>query len=338
MSLTAFVREAIDCYIGDPNTAWLHIQSATDQIALEKGVHALAEDSQAEKISRAKTADALKSRFLEKGSPARKESSVSLATDRQPTRAPNNPQDMYKRASERLARVVYQHNLATLTWYINQNRSAWLEGFPDTSQEVAERDVEEQFDKETISECERFSDWNQIERSYEIAKRSEPYIETYLLRKYLDWLDISVGKLEADEPISCGNLLPDHIKDYLFVASWCNAYGLDAACAVMCGAISEQAIRAKYEKRCAELAERGIPIERIGHRATFGTVIELASRTDKDLPVLSETAARKAREVDKLRSQAAHGDPSFFERAEDVRKSPLALTTELLETLFSFES
>jgi hypothetical protein len=145
----------------------------------------------------------------------------------------------------------------------------------------------------------------------------------------LDWLDVSSGKIEADNPISFRNSIPEHLEAYIFEANWCNLHGLDAACASLCGGILEEALRMKLRERKVN----------VGDRETLGSVIEVASGNDPRLPVplLTPRATEHARQVMRLRNLTAHGSSEFIEKSELDRMTPLNLTIELLETLFAPE-
>jgi hypothetical protein len=337
MGLTGFVREAISCYLADKEAAWLGLEHACSEIDVRKCSMDRKADRNAEQKSAKSTAKEYRKRLLERKPRELRDGNRVENILHSVKNADTSHGFSYIDMQERMKKVNLTHVCDVLIWKINRERQEWIETFPNLSRAVSRGDLFDELGEEEILAAGDCSDWFQIEREYDLFLRERPDYEVYLLQKYLDWIDLSVGKIENDAPLKCRGLLPDHIKDFLFVANWCNLHGLDAACAVMSGAVLEQAIRAKYEERREELRKSGINVERIDSGATLGTVIEMAARADKDLPVLSSTAADKARRVMDIRNDAAHGNSRFFSRPEDVRIRVLALTTALLETLYYSE-
>ena len=334
MGLTSFVREAIGCYLADPEAAWIGLEHARSEINARKCPEDLEEDRKAEQKSTKSTAKALRKRLLEALPRVSTDGNNAERTSHD-TPISGTPTPLsYKDLQEKLEKAHIAHILDVLTLKINQEREDWIETFPNLSRSVSRGDLLGEMREEEILAFGDCSDWIQIEREYDLFLRKQPDYEAYLLRKQLDWIERTAGKIENDTPLECRGRLPKHIRDFLFVANWCNLHGLDAACAVMSGAVLQQAIQEKYDERRRELQRFGIHSERVNEGATLGTVIEQASRADKDAPVLSATVAEKARCIMEIRNDAAHGNTKFFERPEDERKGVLALTMEILETLY----
>ena len=98
----------------------------------------------------------------------------------------------------------------------------------------------------------------------------------------------------------------------------CDLYGLEAACAALCGAILEEAIRLKLNRdRFTGLGE--------------------AIRAAEDAALLTAPAIEAAEEINRLRIGAAHGKRSFAKSEEYRRKYVLSGTREILDTLFASE-
>ncbi|HMD76717.1 MAG TPA: hypothetical protein VKG86_05025 [Terracidiphilus sp.] len=321
--ITAFLREAIDCYESDPGATWEALDSVQTQLRAVREGGAFADEESASKTSMERTGEALKAMLLERDAPkpekidtfeAKREMAVPASIE--------NPQVYLEYVRKKLKQAHFDYLLDVLVWKENQDRKH--EGKVDaTRQEVLEFWGEDEI--LSIEEC---IDWYEIAKEYELALRTEPDFEMYLLRKHLDWLDSSAGKIEADGPISFRNSIPEHLKLYIYEANWCNLHGFDAACASLCGAVLEEALRMK-------LRERNIGVE---DHATLGTVIEIASNDPHLLlPLLIPRARDHAREVMRLRNLTAHGSREFTERSELDRKASLHLTIELLETLFTPE-
>jgi hypothetical protein len=268
-----------------------------------------------------RTEEALRTRLLAKDAP-KPQGSNTLDVKREIAvpASIENPQVYweYIRKQQRQAHLNYL--LDVLVWKENQDRKRAGEV------EATRQEVFEFWGEDEIASVEECIDWCEIANEYELVLRSEPDFELFLLRKHLDWLDSSAGKIEADGPISFRNSIPEHLKLYIYEANWCNLHGFEAACASLCGAVLEEALRIK-------LRERNISVE---DGATLGTVIEKASSTDPRLvlPLLIPRALDHARVVMRLRNLTAHGSREFNQRSEIDRKASLHLTIELLETLF----
>jgi hypothetical protein len=327
--ITAFLRDAIDCYMSDPDVACAHLYSAQDELRIEKGGKVLSAEKKAETISSKKARRGLKARLLELDSSSIRNVDKPDTERTDPAhpafRGEEAPRNFWAERQE----AYFEHLLDVVAWKEREERKRHASDAPDGEVEVSRGWVLENWSREEILSVDKCSDWEQIEREYELASRGEPDFELYLLRKHLDWLDSSVGKIESDGPISFRSAIPGHLKLYLYEANWCNLYGLDAASSSLCGAILEEALRMK-------LNEKGKNVDR---DATLGKVIEVASTPDSrfPLPLLLPRARDHARDVMRLRNLTAHGRPEFAERSELDRKASLCLTIELLETLFAPE-
>ncbi len=324
--LTKFVRQAIDCYESDPGVAWVHLENAQDQLIVEKDRHAKHEEKMAAKRSLKRTRKELREMLLEKkGTPLPRQSDLVAANheDVTPT-LEKHKQEAWKRIKERMQKQHFEHILNVITWYENRERGL-NSGELITKEEII-KDWGGEAEVLSLEEC---SDWPEIDRQYELALRREPSFETYLLMKHLDWLDLSAGKINADGPIPFQNSIPDHLRSYIYEARWCSLYEYDAVCAVLCGAILEEAIRIK-------LTEAKVIIT---NETTFENLIDAASTTDSGLlaPLLSPNAKRHATDVRLLRNSAVHESSAFATKSEIHRKSSLCLTIELLDTLFTPE-
>jgi len=322
--LISFVRQAIDCYECDPDAAWTNLDNAENQIASEKNHRAIREEMKAAKSSMKKTGKALRDRLLELD--AIHSEKVSPFIDKQETivvpireRVQISP----KQRMERIRQGHVQRLLDVLVWRENQDRKSKGEA------SVTRQEVLESMNEDEILSVEECSDWEEIEREYELAARGEPNFELYLLRRHLNWLDSSVNKIEMDGPIRFRGHIPDYLKRYLYEAKWCDLHGFDAACATLCGAILEEALRSK-------LRELGV---HVGKGETVGSVIEIASTPSSKilLPLLADRAKNRALEVMRLRNLTAHGRPYFTENLELNKIDSLGNTIELLETLFEAE-
>jgi hypothetical protein len=313
---TKFIRQAIDCYESDPGVAWFHLQNAQDHIENEKGSVTLKDEKKAAKSSMKRTRGALKARLLEMD--ATNTAVPKTLGARQKNVSPPSIEDRKKyldHIKERQRNAQFDHLLDVLVWFENRTRKSNVEAG------ATRQDVFELWGEDEILSIEECSDWKDTEKEYELAMRREPDFELYLLRKHLDWLDSSAGKIQADGPIPFCSSIPDHLKRYMYEANWCNLHGFDAACAALCGAILEEGIRVQLGVESFK---------------SLSSAIEAASPPNSCL--LTPMAVEAADKVLELRNLAAHGDQGFARRTEDQKKSSFSLTRELLDTIFPTES
>jgi hypothetical protein len=312
--LTSFVRWAIDCYESDSEVTEIYLQNAEDQIFSEKDHKTIKEETKAAKSSMKRTRGALRARLLELK--AMQTDKVSTSSEKRDTNAAPIKEILQispKQRMEQLRQGHIQHLLDVLVWRVNQDCKS------EGGSTVTRQDVLGSLNEDEILGLEEWSDWKEIEREYELALRRMPDFELYLLRKHLDWLDSSAGKIEAGGELSFRDSIPGHLKRYMSEASWCDLHGLDAACAALCGGILQEAIRIKMNSQ-------GF--------SGLGDAIKQAC----EVGLLTPKAEEASEKVKELRNLAAHGNQEFLEKPEDRKKKSFPLTRELLDTLFAMES
>jgi hypothetical protein len=306
--ISAYLREAIDCYVSDPGVAWLQLGMAQRQIAEKEAEAAKAEET-ANMLSLEETKKAFKDRLLELdelpeqsvGQPAVLTYEISDASAR-----------TYASLLEQQATANFEYLLDVLTWKENQDRAR-------TDPEISREQVLEFWGRDKVLSVKECSDWEQIEREYELARMAEPDFELYLVRRHLDWAEQSSGKVEEDGPVIFRDSIPDHLKLYMYEARWCELLGFDAASASLCGAVLEEALRIKMN------------VVKFG---SLGKAIEKASAEG----LLTHVAAESAREVMRLRNFTVHGQKEFVGKPEEAKKASFPITRKLLDTIFASES
>jgi hypothetical protein len=312
--LTEFVRQAIDCYESDSDVAWFHLENAQTQLAAEKGARTQNEERKAAKSSMKRTRGAMKARLLEPDlPPSEKVDTLAARLEELPPSAKVSIAAYWEYTRKQRQQAHLEHLLDVIVWKQNQGRKN------DGEAGATRKDILASWSEDEILSIEECVDWKEIEREYELALRREPDFELFLLRRQLDWIDSSAGKIEEDGPILFRSLIPDHLKRYMFEARWCDLRGLDAACASLCGAVLQEAIRIKM------------------NRTGFSGLDE-AIGAATEVGLFTPRAEQAAEEVKELRNLAAHGNQEFIEKPEDRKKNPLALTGKLLDTIFATES
>jgi len=308
--ISAYLRDAIDCYISDPGLAWLHLEMTQEQIRAEKDAKAADAERDALKLSFEKTKAAFRDRLLEFDERPAKDNELPVSARLEFA----HPAESYQSFREQQARIDFEHLLSVLTWKQNQDRAR-------TDPEISREQVLEAWGREMVLSVRGCSDWDLIEREFELAMMAQPDFELYLVRKHLDWAEQTSAKVEEDGPIAFRDSIPPHLKLYFYEASWCDLLGLEAACVSLCGGILQEAIRIKLNAK--------------GFTGLFEAIEEA---TRGDLPLLTGKAQKAADEIKTMRNTAVHGKLGFGKFDQYQRKYALSLTRELLDTIFANES
>jgi hypothetical protein len=158
--------------------------------------------------------------------------------------------------------------------------------------------------------------FSEIWAKYKFSQLAKTNVQVFLARRFAQWVDGAAAQIETLEDVEFRRSMPEHLRKYLGEAYRCYLLGLDAACAALCGAILQEALRLK------------LGVDRFGG---LGKAIEAATRDG----LLTHSASKAADEVRKIRNDAAHGNHKYAIRREHERKYVLSVTREVLDTIFA---
>jgi hypothetical protein len=304
-NFTVLLKQFIDCYIADPLAVEVHLRNAQQDIDSDVFGEQYEGEADARDLSLKNAYRALEERlFAEPSSTDVAGRNSRMSSGEEPRAAAlESSQKKWKEWEEQR----FQAFLNKLAWSLDMPRES-LDGWI----------AEEGFTRDQLAEVERDPEWRKKEAKYDFGVDSEPNMQVFLAREFAAWLDVAVAKIERVEEAPYRAAIPMHLRQHLHEAYRCDLYGLDAASAALCGSILEEAIRFTLDVKASGL----------------GNVIEEARKRYLLTPELAE----HAREVMRLRNHAAHGSRQFADSAEDQRKSLLAATRGILDTLFAKES
>lgn len=185
---------------------------------------------------------------------------------------------------------------------------------------LSKEELQSVLDKEGITDEElgqirEIGKWAEIHSRFKSKQLSKPNLHIFFAREFISWVDLAVAQVENLGDVKFRDAIPTHLRDFLGEAYRCYLYGLDAACASLCGAILQEAIHIKLPNR------------------NFGGLGEAIMAAEQEC-LLSQQAINAANEVKRLRNNAAHGSIRFIQSQQHERKYVLSLTREVLDTLF----
>ena len=312
-SVAAFLKEALDLYLIDPDWGFELLSRAEDDL---RGQEHFDRDL-------AQKRKAIRHAFLqsdENTKEAMKERLLALkGEDMKVTLGP----------PERTAIPVPANQPPPDDWFIEHVHEV-IDVVKDPNKPGFWEDWLKQLSREQILSLRDMPEWLSFFEVpyYDVEELAGPNVDLYLARKFIDWIDRSAGKIKEDGSITFRDAIPKRLQEYMYEAHWCNLHGLDAACSVLCGAILEEALRIKLKELHVDAVD-GKSVD----KATLGSVIEEAAKPER--LVLSPQAATHARSVMAVRNNTVHIDkkPSKIDK-----KIAFTLTLELLDTLFTPES
>jgi hypothetical protein len=301
---TTLLRTFVDCYERDPGGLEYGLTQAAEGIAANHEESRFKDEWKALRVSRKRTAQAVRKRILEIFGERRQSTEVQAADlDVRPHKAPAETWEEYQQ--ERAAEF----------------RGALAAEWGLTREALDELLAEGGFtDEDGLLALTQMPKYQDIEAKHKFAELARTNFHVFFAREFLEWLDVTVAQVESLQEIEFRKSIPEHLRRFLGEAYRCYLYGLDAACAALCGAILQEAIRVKLNVEGFQNLDQAI------NAACKG-----------DLPLLTEKAEKAAREVKGLRNLASHGNREFAESQEYRRKYPLSLTREVLDTLFAEE-
>jgi hypothetical protein len=220
-----------------------------------------------------------------------------------------NPQAVTKR--NKLNRRTLQRNILES---INRYSAEYSQLYEEVSAEHSEDVKDVQSGKWGTIEL----DPQEVER-FRFHRDSELNLQLELTKEFVTRIDVMAAKIQDSGEIRYRESVPEHLRLYIREAYRCDLYGFDAACAALCGAILQEAIRIKRNKR------------------GFSGLDE-AIRDASDAGLLTPRAEQAAEDVRELRNLSAHGSEMFLEAPEHRKKNSLPLTRELLDTILATES
>jgi len=302
-NFTALFRRFISCYERDPNSLDVGLLQAEEGIEAIQNETGYEGESKAQKISRKRTKQALKKRLLampDFSRSALEGQASGLDPDSSNRKPPAETWDEFQQ--ELLDQFL---DILAKEWGITKTE---LNEFLASNGITGDR----------LHSLRQLPELKEIERKHRFAKDSEPKFELFFANEFADWLDLAVAKAEKLDEFSYSSSIPDHLGRFLHEAYRCDLYGFDAACASLCGAILQEAIRIK-----------------LNHDGFDG--LYKAIEAARNAALFSETAANAAEEVMRLRNEAVHGNRKFIHASLERRKRSLPITREILDTLFAPE-
>lgn len=299
-NFTSLLKQFIDCYIADPLAIEVGLSDA--RVNIESGTfgESYEGEDEARRLSVRRAYSSLHERLL-----SETESRSEPKTGGAPAGGQGGLSDLTR--------------IFTLDDWEEQRFNAFLNKLArafDMPRESLDRWIKEKgYTKEQLAEVERDPQWRKKEAEYDFGFDSQPNLQVALAKEFADWLDVAVSKIEGIEEISYRESIPTHLQHYLHEAYRCDIYGLDAACAALCGSILQEAIRF-----------------RLGLPGLTGLDEAIRDATDNEL--LNDETIEAADKVKSLRDLAAHGNRLFSMKTEEARKSALPLTRLVLDNLF----
>ena len=298
------LRAFIDCYERDPGGLEYGLAQAAEGIDANHEESRYKQEWMALKASRKRTAQTVRKRVFE----ILGEQRLSIEN----------------KVVERSRSV---HNAPAETWEEYQQeraqefRDALAAEWDVTREKLDELLSEQGISDDNLLALTQVPKYQDIEARHKFAELAKTNFHVFFAREFLEWLDPAVAQVENLQDIEFRRSIPEHLRRFLAEAYRCYLYGLDAACAALCGAILQEAIRIKLNV--------------VGFS---GLDEAISDASDGDLPLLTDKAEKAAREVKRLRDLASHGNRQFVESEEYRRKYVLSATREILDTLFAKET
>ncbi len=300
---TMLLRAFVNLYESDPEAVEYFLEQAHEGIAHTHQEGRYEYESNALKRSQKRTRQAVKKRILEIFG------ELNLPTDRTaggvPAASRKAPAETWEEYQDERAEE-FKEALAT-DWEI-------------TREELDRLLAKDGISNENLLAIGELPKYKEIWAKHKFAELARTNFHIFFAREFADWLDCAVAQVENLQEVEFRKSIPEHLRRFLGEAYRCYLYGLDAACAALCGAILQEAIRVK-----------------LNVQGFTGLDEAIRDASEGDLPLLTEKAEMAAREVKSLRDLASHGNREFAESQEYRRKCALPATREVLDTLFAKE-
>jgi hypothetical protein len=146
-----------------------------------------------------------------------------------------------------------------------------------------------------------------------------PSVERALLRRYLNKLEQIANRVEGLEALPINwELVPDHLKVLIANAHEAALLGQDVACAILCGAAIEEALK--------------LTVGEVNYQSFIGA---LRLATEKGFFTDGSVEVKAAEHVKEMRNRAVHNPKKFFLPYTKPRPDVLVETRIVLAHLFS---